>query len=93
MSAGIIKTDISDHFPIFLVDNGCNLTAFPRKLIKAIIIINEAFKTEHISRNWDFVTLCQSVDASYDSFIVEFQGVGSVKCKIFSFKFQELTMT
>ena len=69
MPAGIIKTAISDQFPIFIVDNGSNLTAFPRKLKKAIIIINEAFKTEHISRNWDFATLCQSVDASYDSFL------------------------
>ena len=42
MSAGIIKTDISNHFPIFIVDNDSNLTAFPRKLTKTIIIINDS---------------------------------------------------
>ena len=73
MSAGIIKTDISDHFPIFIVDNNINLTAFPRKLTKKIRIINNSrilsFKNELSSVNWDFVTLCQSVDDSYDSFL------------------------
>ena len=39
MSAGIIKTDISDQLQLFIVDNGSNLTAFPRKLTKAIRII------------------------------------------------------
>ena len=28
VSAGIIKTDNSDHIPIFIVDNIINLTAF-----------------------------------------------------------------
>ena len=47
MSAGIIKTDTSDHFSIFIIDNDN-----PRKLTKEIRIIND----------WDFVTLCQSVE-------------------------------
>ena len=37
-SVGIIKTDISDHFAIFIVYNNINLTAFPRKLTKTIRI-------------------------------------------------------
>ena len=69
MSAGIIKTDISDHFSVFIVDNDN-----PRKLTKAIRIINDsrllAFKTELSSINWDFVTLCQLFDTSYDSFLL-----------------------
>ena len=42
MSAGIINTDISDHFPIFIVDStNINLTAFPSELTKTITLLQE----------------------------------------------------
>ena len=62
-SAGIIKTDISDHFSIFIIDNDN-----PRKLLKAIRIINDSrlltFKTELSPINY------QSVDTSYHTFLL-----------------------
>ena len=65
MPADIINTDIYDNFPIFIVDSDSNLTAFPRKLTKAIRILTGesylAFKKELSSINLDFSTLCQSV--------------------------------
>ena len=39
-----------------------SLTAFPRKLTKLIGI---SFKNEFSFINWDFVTLCQSVDGLF----------------------------
>ena len=39
--SGIIKTDLSDHFPIFIVDNNLKKTNFPDYITKKIRIISE----------------------------------------------------
>ena len=40
ISSGIIKTDISDHLPVFIMDNDIKLSSFPNKVKKQIILIN-----------------------------------------------------
>ena len=40
ISIGIIKNDISDHFPIYIVDNNSSTTRFPNKIVKYIRKIN-----------------------------------------------------
>ena len=39
--SGIIKTDISDHFPIFILDNNINVSTFPDKITKEIRIFHK----------------------------------------------------
>ena len=52
---GIIKTDLLDHFPIFIIVKNTNTTKFPCEVTKHIRIINKnaivSFKQEISNRD------------------------------------------
>ena len=60
LETGIIKTDISDHFPIFMAINNFDLSNYPSKLSFSKRIINDKcvteFKNELANTNWNDVT-------------------------------------
>ena len=76
ISSGIIKTDISDHLPVFIIHNDIKLSSFPNKIKKQIRLINStqilAFKTELGKINWAHITSCQSSNDAYDLFLEKF---------------------
>ena len=74
--SGIIKTDLTDHFPIFITDNNLNTTNFSDKITKNIRIINEVniakFKKNLSETNWSHVTESQDPDDAYNIFLKHF---------------------
>ena len=74
--AGIIKTDLSDHFPIFIIDNSLKTTNFPDKITKQIRKINKKsiseFKTKLLETDWSFVLEISNSDHAYDIFLKQF---------------------
>ena len=74
--SGIIKTDLSDHFPIFIIDNSLKTTNFPDKITKQIRKINKKsiseFKTKLLETDWSFVLEISNSDHAYDIFLKQF---------------------
>ena len=71
--SGIIKTDLSDHLPVFVVDSNINANNCPEKITKKIRIINE-IRTQQFNNalrniNWDFVTCLSCPDQAYNVFL------------------------
>ena len=71
--SGIIETDISDHFPVFLVDNDTNTTNFPDTITKWIRVVNDKtknkFKLKLSEMDWSLVTNTSNADAAYEVFL------------------------
>ena len=59
ITAGIVKTDISDHFPIFIIDNNTKTTPFPEQITKQVRIMTGsnilAFKKKLSKTDWSLV--------------------------------------
>ena len=74
--SGIVKTDISDHFPVFIVDKSINRTNYPDKIEKHVRMINEKnltkFKNLLNERDWTILLNTQDPNSSYDNFIKQF---------------------
>ncbi|XP_065681549.1 uncharacterized protein LOC136095198 [Hydra vulgaris] len=73
MQSGIIKTDITDHFPVFLITD----SATPNKKIETKTIYVRNINNESIITfrdllqeiNWELLTDCNDVNNGYDFFI------------------------
>ena len=74
--SGIIETDISDHFPVFLIDNDTNTTNFPDTITKWIRVVNDKtknkFKLKLSEMDWSLVTNTSNADAAYEVFLKQF---------------------
>ena len=74
--SGIIETDISDHFPVFLIDNDTNTTNFPDTVTKRIRVISNKtkhkFKVKVSEMDWNLVTSTNNADAAYEVFLKQF---------------------
>ena len=70
---GIIKYDLSDHFPIFVADNKVNVDNFPKETIIQRRRINDEniayFKRKLLEINWDSVLNFSNPNDSYNNFI------------------------
>ena len=79
LETGIIKTDISDHFPIFMAINNFDLSNYPSKLSFSKRIINDKsvteFKNELANTNWNDVTKTTCPNESYNNFLKEFSRI------------------
>ena len=79
LETGIIKTDISDHFPIFVATKNFSLSNYPAKMTFLNRIINnesvEKFQTEQSTTNWNDVTTTQCPNKSYNLFINKFSQI------------------
>ena len=73
IDTGIIKTDISDHFPIFFIANNEELFKKGEKQIIRKREINantlNSFKEILKPVNWTAVTQCDNVNSAYDNFL------------------------
>ncbi|XP_065642282.1 uncharacterized protein LOC136073917 [Hydra vulgaris] len=73
MQSGIIKTDITDHFPVFLITD----SAIPKKKIETKTIYVRNINNESIVTfrdllqeiNWELLNDCNDVNNGYDFFI------------------------
>ena len=78
IDSGIIKTDISDHFPIFIVSNDCDneiqedkyKTIFKREFNNTSII---EFRNLLLQVDWQLLKKCKDADSAYDLFLRFFQ--------------------
>ena len=79
LMTGIIKTDISDHFPIFIATKNIDITTFPQKttLYKRTINDNSIsdFKTELSNTNWSDVMTIRCPNESYNTFLQIFSTI------------------
>ena len=70
--SGIIRTDLSDHFPIFIIANNIKITNFSDKITKQITMINKenvaTFKEKLLETDWSFVLNTQNSNRAYDIF-------------------------
>ena len=77
--SGIIKTEISDHFPVFIIDNNIKTTNFPENLTKKIRIINNFtinnFKEKLSEVDWSLVLNTQDSNNAYDIFLKQFLNI------------------
>ena len=77
--AGIIKTDLSDHFPVFIIDNNLANTNFPDKVTKKIKIINNVtinkFKQNLLEMDWSLVTNTQDASMAHEVFKKQFLNI------------------
>ena len=77
--SGIIKNDLSDHFPVFLIYENINATTFPDKVNKQIKIINKStlnkFKRELSQHDWSLVTSSDNPNQGYEVFERQFQKI------------------
>ena len=76
IETGIIKTDVSHHFPIFLISNEPDVSLYPTttKIQKRYISdqsIRE-FNNELIKTNWDHVVQTKCPNEAYESFLETF---------------------
>ena len=73
ITAGIVKTDISDHFPIFIVDNNTKTTPFPEQITKKVRIMMDsnilAFKKKLSKTDWSLVLSTNNPDMAYNIFL------------------------
>ena len=64
--SGIIKTDLSDHFPIFIIDNSLKTTNFPDKITNQVRKIHKnsssELKTKLLKTVWSFVREIRNSD-------------------------------
>ena len=76
MLAGIIKTDLSDHFPIFMIDNNTKTTNFPNEIKKETRQINDTnistFKSMLHETDWMVVLNTYDPNFAYDLFLKQF---------------------
>ena len=76
LETGIIQTDISDHFPIYVATKSINLSNYPSKISIQKRIINEksmlSFKNEICRTNWIDVTNTECPNVSYNLFSNKF---------------------
>ena len=76
LSAGIIKTDISDHFPIFIIDSNTKTTNYPDQIEKEIRQINDKnitkFRNILNDTDWEVVLNTHNPNLAYDAFIKQF---------------------
>jgi hypothetical protein len=72
IESGIIKSDISDHFPNFLITNHLiveevnSLTTYVREINNNSI---KKFRNFLLETDWEFVTKCNDANNAYDLFI------------------------
>ena len=75
--SGIIKHDISDHFPIFILDSDTNLSTFPEKTTKKIRIFSDSnisqFKETLSTTDWSPVISLENPNHAYDNFLKMFK--------------------
>ena len=75
--SGIIKHDVSDHFPIFILDNDTNLSTFPEKTTKKIRIFSDSnisqFKETLSTTDWSPVISLENQNHAYDNFLKMFK--------------------
>ena len=72
---GILFTDITDHFPVFCINEGCQIKSQPqfiksRNICEANI---KAFEMELLSINWDYVTNCNNGPTAFKLFYENFR--------------------
>ena len=65
---GIIKTDLTDHFPVFIVDKNMSTTNYPDSVVKQIQI----FKSNLASTDWSLVLETENPNQSYKVFLKQF---------------------
>ena len=74
--AGIIETDLSDHFPVFIVDKNIKATNYPDKIEKEIRVIDNdsiiKFKTILNETDWMVVLNTHDPNLAYDVFMKQF---------------------
>ena len=74
--SGIITTDISDHFPVFIVDKNVKLTNYPDSIKKQIRVFNEqsikCFKRSLSMTDWTIVLETRDPNLSYNAFLKQF---------------------
>ena len=74
--AGIMKTDVSDHFPVFIIDKNIKTTNYPDKIEKEIRAINNInimkFKNILNKMDWMVVLNTQDPNRAYDVFLKQF---------------------
>ena len=74
--AGIIKTDLSDHFPVFIVDENIKTTNYTDKIEKEIRTIDNnntiKFKTILNETDWMIVLNTNDPNLAYDVFVKQF---------------------
>ena len=65
--AGIIKTDVSDHFPIFVIDNNTKTTNYPTEIEKEIRQINDIniTKFKNILHDTDWMVVLNTYDPNF----------------------------
>ena len=76
LTTGIIKTDISDHFPVFVIDNNMSSTNYPDMIVKKIRSFNEKnvhdFKNNLNMTDWSLVLETEDPNQSYSVFLKQF---------------------
>ena len=79
IETGIVKTDISDHFPIFVAIKDFNTSNFPSEIkISKRIITDGAiatFKQELAIKNWHEVKLIACPNVAYNLFMRDFTNI------------------
>ena len=75
----IIKTDIADHFPVFIVDKNMSTTNYPDSIVKRVRSFNEknitAFKNNFAMTDWSLVLETQDPNLSYTVFLKQFSKI------------------
>ena len=70
--SGVIETDISDHFPIFVIfkgQNGSGKSSFVRKVTRSYRKYNVCLFQEDMSKlNWMHLYRCENVNVAYEIF-------------------------
>ena len=76
ITTGIIKTDITDHMPIFLTSHQKNFDIYPQDtyIYKRYINNNtiEQFKTTIANHDWEYITYIECPNKAYDTFLGNF---------------------
>ena len=76
LTTGIIKTDISDHFPVFIIDKNMSNTNYPDSIIKETRSFSEKnvkhFKNNLKMTDWSLVLETQDPNQSYSVFLKQF---------------------
>ena len=76
LTTGIIKTDISDHFPVFVIDKNMSSTNYPDMIVKKIRPFNEKnlhdFKNNLNMTDWSLVLETEDPNQAYSVFLKQF---------------------
>ena len=75
--AGIIKTDLSNHFPIFMIDNNTKTTNYPNEIKNETRQINDtniSSKCKSMLHETDWMVVVNTYDPNfaYDLFLKQF---------------------